>query len=364
MDKREIEAVARAFGYRPTPPGEWARALLMAEGAIAALDRVRDARGDDGFCETCAPLDDPVAMARATEALQVSADMPHSERVHYVVGAALSEFSRSSTDRPEARQRFWCPDCGASEIHHEWCDAFPRQPVVAGNRQPPATRSPQGEDRDARGDDEAQYHDEHLGEGREFDERCGFCRPELARSPQGEDHEAERCRCGIVGPCSCVNIGQWSQGEDPAAGFEGQVRYEVTCRDCDDLDTYGYGAEYLALGREHATALGHCVWCKASGNLSRVAPSRVGSVAVEDVERLQAAVDKAYGAMNSSAYVGGPSEREAWQTALTALGEVVTQHTGQADPDPSRSSTVRPEQPEPDVLGGQPPAEPGKPENG
>jgi hypothetical protein len=43
--------------------------------------------------------------------------------------------------------------------------------------------------RDARGDDEGQYHDEHLGEGREFDERCGFCRPELARSPQGEDHE-------------------------------------------------------------------------------------------------------------------------------------------------------------------------------
>jgi hypothetical protein len=97
---------------------------------------------------------------------------------------------------------------------------------------------------------------------------------------------------------------------------------------------------------------------KLSAYLSRVSPSCVDSVAVEDVERLQAAVDKAYGAMNSSAYVGGPSEREAWQTALAALGEVVTQHTAQADPESSRSSTDRPEQPEPDVLGGQPPAEP------
>jgi hypothetical protein len=62
------------------------------------------------------------------------------------------------------------------------------------------------------------------------------------------------------------------------------------------------------------------------------APSRVGSVAVEDV----AAWLKTAPAITVSAF----------------LDEF------------SRSSTDRPEQPEPDVLGGQPPAEPGKPGNG
>lgn len=35
------------------------------------------------------PLDDPEAMARATEALQVSADMPHNERARYIIAAAI-----------------------------------------------------------------------------------------------------------------------------------------------------------------------------------------------------------------------------------------------------------------------------------
>lgn len=48
--------------------------------------------------------------------------------------------------------------------------------------------------------------------------------------------------------------------------------------------------------------------------------------------RVQGAVDRAQGALTSSAYVGGPSEREAWQTATLALGEVATQHQG-ANPD-------------------------------
>jgi Asp-tRNA(Asn)/Glu-tRNA(Gln) amidotransferase A subunit family amidase len=44
---------------------------------------------------------------------------------------------------------------------------------------------------------------------------------------------------------------------------------------------------------------------------------------------LQSAVDRAYTALMSSAYVGGPSHREAWQTALDALWPVVTQQQGQ-----------------------------------
>lgn len=50
----------------------------------------------------------------------------------------------------------------------------------------------------------------------------------------------------------------------------------------------------------------------------------------EDSVRLQEAVDRAHSALTSSAYVGGPSEREAWQTALQALGEVATQHQGES----------------------------------
>ena len=47
------------------------------------------------------------------------------------------------------------------------------------------------------------------------------------------------------------------------------------------------------------------------------------------VQMLQEAVDRAYGLLNSSAYVGGPSEREAWQGAMEALGPIATQHVGQ-----------------------------------
>lgn len=50
--------------------------------------------------------------------------------------------------------------------------------------------------------------------------------------------------------------------------------------------------------------------------------------ALAENARLQAAIDEAHNAMNASAYVGGPSEREAWQTAMRALGSVVTQHIG------------------------------------
>src|SRR5207248_7407170 len=47
-----------------------------------------------------------------------------------------------------------------------------------------------------------------------------------------------------------------------------------------------------------------------------------------ECEGLQAAVDRAANVMHESAYVGGPSEREAWKEALLALERVATQHKG------------------------------------
>src|SRR3954469_24484925 len=88
-DERRAEIEAVRWATRPPLRPE------DAEKVIAALDRVRDARDD------------------------------------------------------EAGQRFWCPDCGASEIHHDWCEAFPGEPVVHGNREAPTARSPQDEDHEA-----------------------------------------------------------------------------------------------------------------------------------------------------------------------------------------------------------------------
>lgn len=43
---------------------------------------------------------------------------------------------------------------------------------------------------------------------------------------------------------------------------------------------------------------------------------------------LQAAIDRADSALRSSAYVGGPTEREAFRTASETLGPLATQHIG------------------------------------
>lgn len=49
---------------------------------------------------------------------------------------------------------------------------------------------------------------------------------------------------------------------------------------------------------------------------------------LDRIAALQRAVDTACNALEASAYVGGPTEREAWQSALAALQEVKTQHKG------------------------------------
>lgn len=54
-------------------------------------------------------------------------------------------------------------------------------------------------------------------------------------------------------------------------------------------------------------------------------------VLADRADELQAAVDRAHAAMVGSQYVGGPTERDAWRTALGALERVVTQHLGQAE---------------------------------
>lgn len=57
------------------------------------------------------------------------------------------------------------------------------------------------------------------------------------------------------------------------------------------------------------------------------------------VVELQGAVDRAHSAMRSSEYVGGPSERDAWRTAVSELGAVATQHQGM-DPDAAGESST------------------------
>jgi hypothetical protein len=75
-------------------------------------------------------------------------------------------------------------------------------------------------------------------------------------------------------------------------------------------------------------------------------PSRVGSVAVKDALKRLVELKDDPDHDNIDPIVKG----DAWRAAREALAQL------------SRSSTDRPEQPEPDVLGGRPPAEPAEPE--
>jgi hypothetical protein len=76
--------------------------------------------------------------------------------------------------------------------------------------------------------------------------------------------------------------------------------------------------------------------CDVECVVAALSPARVGSVAVEDVERLKNELQALVDWFSDAPFLR--AERLLY--------------------DLSRSSTDRPEQPEPDVLGGQPPAEP------
>jgi hypothetical protein len=57
------------------------------------------------------------------------------------------------------------------------------------------------------------------------------------------------------------------------------VRYTVECSTCEELDTYGYGEEYLRLGQDHkAEHPDHHVYIKAQWYLAAAAPSDPASV--------------------------------------------------------------------------------------
>lgn len=61
--------------------------------------------------------------------------------------------------------------------------------------------------------------------------------------------------------------------------------------------------------------------------------------AQEALRERQEGIDKALSALHSSAYVGGPTEREAWQTVLRELGPFGTQHQGAALPPSTEEPT-------------------------
>jgi hypothetical protein len=191
--------------------------------------------------------------------------------------------------------------------------------------------------RDARGDDERSALNQT---------RCSGC-TEAVR-----DEESLRFRSGVLWHEACL-AARSPQGED-------HEQDSFTIRWDDSMGCYRVsipnyeGGEVVPIEVHRAA-------------LSRVSPSRVDSVAVEDVERLVEAL-RWYA---ESSHWRGPiydrrSGRPTYSSAST--NSAVNQDCGRLARDVlaefSRSSTDRPEQPEPDVLGGQPPAEPGKPENG
>lgn len=79
----------------------------------------------------------------------------------------------------------------------------------------------------------------------------------------------------------------------------------------------------------------HLVWVDDEEGDRGAVPLSVAGALQRQVEELQGAVDRAHAAMYGSQYVGGPTEREAWQTAYNALSEVVTQQQSESTFDES-----------------------------
>jgi hypothetical protein len=297
MDEREIEAVAvRIFNN-----GQWAmrslqgtddRALYdraaedIREGCratareyITALGRVRDARGDDersALNQTCC--------SGCTEPVR------DEEPLRFRSGVLWHEACLAARS-PQAEGHGPVIVVNGEEVGRGEAGM-----LNALDRMVPP-RSSQDE-----------YHEVPCprcdGKGREGGNTmpasrvCSLCHgtgKQVVRSPQDGDHEAALAQ--IIAPYT-------------PSGWSNETR--------------------MADGRKCARdVLAH---------LSRVSPSRVGSVAVKDVEKLVEALR----------WIAelGPYSTKPRYIAEDALTEF------------SRSSTDRPEQPEPDVLGGQPPAEP------
>jgi hypothetical protein len=68
-------------------------------------------------------------------------------------------------------------------------------------------------------------------------------------------------------------------GRAPDVSEQRSVRYTVECSTCDELDTYGYGEEYLRLGQDHkAEHPDHYVYIKAQWYLAAATPPDPASV--------------------------------------------------------------------------------------
>lgn len=81
----------------------------------------------------------------------------------------------------------------------------------------------------------------------------------------------------------------------------------------------------------------HCEWAATTGDpwdecphceTRDARPVFTEVVSKSALDARQEAIDRALSALEGSAYVGGPSEREAWQTTLEALGPFRTEHVG------------------------------------
>jgi hypothetical protein len=154
-----------------------------------------------------------------------------------------------------------------------------------------------------------------------------------APSPQDEDHE----------PAVRALMKRWIDQANAERYIGGPNTSPMVEPEEYDIDDPPEGME------EQARRDVECV-------VAALSPSRVGSVAVEDVEKALLALDEAW--------------RDYWHSAVAGYGSTnrlrdqLNETRDRLLAEFSRSSTDRPEQPEPDVLGGQPPAEPGKPGNG
>jgi hypothetical protein len=300
MDEREIEAVQRVLEAADlhlvmrmdSMPLEGAPAREVAEDIVAELDRVRDARGDDENHEGCERRGGVCDCAGRPCAI----DYPDAARWERTAKAATAALS-------EAEDRI-------AELE--------------------AARSPQDEDHE---------HTWSRLNGRKW---CTSCGADGGPWPQDEDHEAgELAKLAALAerdPCDVEAVRAYND-ECKRISAQGEA--------IEAFKRAWNPAPLLASDERIARAI--------AAYLARVSPSRVGSVAVEDVLSTGACLEAARQAVES---MRSPHDRfpTSGAIALAALTAALAEF--------SRSSTDRPEQHEPDVLGGQPPAEPETTGNG
>jgi hypothetical protein len=356
----------------PVEPFSKNHARNLARAAIKELDRVRDARGDDEGhvalnqtrCSGCTEAvrdEEPLRFRSGVlwhEAC-LAARSPQAEDHGPVIVVNGEEVGRGEAGMLNALDRMVPPRSPQDEVRDARGDEYPCNGITCQWCERGHQWEKDGDRyfhrvRDARGDDEA----------------CPACGHEWRRhDPEDGRCDAHSAEPGIFGPCRCGRdvaftaaanarlsrgalAARSPQGEGHEAGIEAGDRFEqVMPYGHDTVEVEGrIDDERVAVVRTSgarqafpiSTLLNEWYW-------RRVSSSRVGSVAVEDVvEALRRYADDP----ERVRAIGGEVGRISVRLADWLLAEF------------SRSSSGRPEQPEPDALGGQPPAEPGKPGNG